>query len=400
MKQTPFLTEGASFEPSYRVAYLVAAYIHDTLTPAERAELDEWVGSSKENLLLFEELTDETNLHDSLEWFHRMDTEKARARVWQKINAAPVQPLWRRFLPYAVAASLILVAGLLYWVRLEPRKENTPTVAVSTPLKDIAPGSARAVLVLGDGRQLVLDSAANGNLEQQGAAQVTKTGDELAYQSTHASAEVVYNTIQVPRGGQYGLQLADGSRVWLNAASSLRFPTAFTGAERLVELTGEAYFEVAPQSDRPFKVQVNGTVVEVLGTHFNVMAYADEGSLETTLVEGKVKVQCGRQSSLLAPGQQAIVSHAGTIRVDKLADVAAAVAWHNGQFLFRDASIQEVGRQLARWYDLEVVYQDTIRHHFNAPIPRSLPLSKALRLLEGPNRVHFKLEGKKLIITR
>jgi ferric-dicitrate binding protein FerR (iron transport regulator) len=194
--------------------------------------------------------------------------------------------------------------------------------------------------------------------------------------------------------------LADGSKVWLNAASSLRYPTAFPGSERVVELTGEGYFEISADASKPFRVQVNGTEVEVLGTQFNVMAYPDEGGMRTTLVEGKVRISSAGGERTMAPGQQAVLKPNGNLSLEAHADIEEAIAWQKGQFLFRDATIEEVCRQLARWYDLEVEYEDKIAHHFNAPIPRNMPLTKALALLEGPNRVQFRLEGKKLFVYR
>ena len=212
---------------------------------------------------------------------------------------------------------------------------------------------------------------------------------------------MVYNTISTPRGGQYQLVLADGSKVWLNAASTLRFPATFSGTERKVELTGEGYFEVAKNATMPFKVGLeNGVEVEVLGTHFNVMSYSDEEQVKTTLVEGKVKVLNGENNVMLRPNQQAKFTKSNkSLVVDKDADVNKAIAWKNGLFDFDNDAITDIMRQLARWYDVEIQYSGNIVAQFyTGSIRRQVNISQVLFMLEQAGGVQFKIEGKKIIV--
>jgi transmembrane sensor len=212
------------------------------------------------------------------------------------------------------------------------------------------------------------------------------------------SSEVVYNTISTPRGGQYQLMLADGSKVWLNAASSLRFPASFVGKERKVELLGEAYFEVAKNAKMPFKVKVNGMEVEVLGTHFNINSYENESTIRTTLLEGSVKINKNNSSSLLKPGQQAQMNKAGEIKIINDADVEEAIAWKEGKFQFDRADIHDIMRQLTRWYDVDVEYKGTVSSHFGGTISRDVNLSQVLNMLHLTGEVKFQVEDRKVVV--
>jgi ferric-dicitrate binding protein FerR (iron transport regulator) len=252
---------------------------------------------------------------------------------------------------------------------------------------------------LADGSTIILDNVQNGTLAQQGNTKVIKEDGKLAYNLTSTGInEVLYNTISTPRGGQYQVDLPDGSRVWLNAASSLHFPTAFVGKERRVEITGEAYFEVAKNKAQPFIVSVNGAEVQVLGTHFNVMAYNDENAIKTTLLEGSVKFVNGSTSSLLKPGQQSQLSENGQVKVVSNVDVDAVTAWKNGNFDFQGEDIETVMRQLSRWYNVDVVYRNKPDELFYAEIPRNTKLSDVLKALELTGKLRFGIEGKKIIV--
>jgi len=267
---------------------------------------------------------------------------------------------------------------------------------------DFLPGKNTAILTLADGSTIVLDSAKNGALTSQGNTKVIKLNNgQLAYSSSGATNEVLYNTMSTPRGGQYKLVLSDGSKVWLNAASSIHYPTSFPGNERKVEITGEAYFEVAHDAKKPFKVSVNNMEVQVLGTHFNVNAYRDERTINTTLLEGSVKVTKGSSMSILKPGQQAIIQQAGDdkkITVENNIDVEAVIAWKNGYFSFTNADMTAVMRQISRWYDVDIVYEGKIPDRkFGGEISRNLNASQALKILQA-SKVHFRIEGKKIIV--
>jgi ferric-dicitrate binding protein FerR (iron transport regulator) len=309
------------------------------------------------------------------------------------------QPLFRRVA--AVAAILILFASSYYFIKNRDQQQlaiqTTKTVGKS---KDILPGTNKAVLTLADGTKLTLDSTTNGNLAKQGNTRILKVGNQLAYKVNGNDTKVLYNLISTPRGGQYQIELADGSKVWLNAASSLKFPTAFTGKERKVELTGEAYFEVAKNAKMPFKVNVNGREeVLVLGTHFNIMAYADEPAIKTTLLEGSVKIAKDKITGILTPGQQAQLTQEGELAIVDNADIDEVIAWKNGQTLFVHQDIKTIMRQVSRWYDLDVEYNgNKLPRFFTGSISRKSNLSSLLKILELSD-VHFTIEGTKIIVT-
>ena len=309
-----------------------------------------------------------------------------------------------RWLRYVAVFILVAGMGVYSWMRLFP-ESSVAKVKTALPA-DIAPGHDGAVLTLADGRKLVLDSLGNGVVASEQGTSLLLADGKLAYDAIHAEG-VGYNTVSTPKGRQFQLVLPDGSQVWLNAASSLRYPTAFKGAERKVEVTGEAYFIIAANKAMPFKVAVNGTEINVLGTQFNVNAYADEPIIKTTLEQGKVSLSVGDNSVLLKPGQQAQVefASAGSMPANRqirlLKDnihVDEVVAWKKGFFYLNSDDIPAVMRQIARWYDLEVVFKNGIpQGHLSGRAERSLYLSQMLKVLELSG-VHVQLEGSKLVV--
>lgn len=360
-----------------------------------------------------------------------------KAAIWQQIEVAqqqiPVVPLLKRsWFRMAVAAVTIAAVAIpiYYFIAHNPsRKAIVKAVHRVAPAHDALPGGNKAMLTLNDGSVIVLDSAKNGMLREQGNAQILKKEGMLEYNEASGSkqsainnnkqqANVAYNTLSTPRGGQYQLILPDGSQVWLNAASSIRFPTAFTGNERQVELTGEAYFEITSiklQSGEkmPFKVLVTSAAgdgrnaaVEVLGTHFNVNAYKDEETIKTTLLEGKVKVTMTGvdKEAMLNPGEQAIIAssgndHIGTIKTVHDIDTEEAVAWKNGLFYFDNVDIQTIMRQLSRWYKVQVVYNGKVSNRrFTGQVSRNANLSQVLKILEL-SKIHFTIEGETVTIS-
>jgi len=263
---------------------------------------------------------------------------------------------------------------------------------------DVEPGSSKAVLTLGDGSSIVLDSSSSGILSRQGNTKVIKTGGKLNYSVFDKDKKpVLFNKLTTPRGGQYQVELPDGSKVWLNAASSLRFPTAFTGRERRVEVEGEAYFEVAENKAKPFIVSTNGTEIQVLGTHFNVMAYRDETLLKTTLLEGAVKV-VGNGSVILKPGQQSQLFANSRIKVVSDVNLEEVMAWKNGYFHFEGVDFETASKQLSRWYDVEVVCDRKVDDFLYAEIPRNTRLSDVLKALELTGKLKFEIKDKKIIV--
>lgn len=305
----------------------------------------------------------------------------------------------------AVAAVLITVAAGAFYFLLQQKTSNPVAVIKKTTPRlvgDVGPGGNKAILKLADGTSVVLDDAVTGTIATQGDATVQKLNDgELAYERKNQHVSIpLYNTISTPRGGQYSVLLPDGSRVWLNAESSLYFPTAFTGNERSVVLTGEAYFEIAHNKDMPFKVQVNDMNVEVLGTHFNIMSYDNEASAHTTLLEGSVKVSFsgGKRNVKLTPGQQAIRKSGSEVFSVREADVELVTAWKNGMFQFQGDDIQTIMRQIERWYDVDVHYSGKIPEgHYSGTVSRDNNLLKVLKIF-GETDLRFEINGKELTV--
>jgi len=393
--------------------------LHDELDATDRLVLEEWLTHLEPaSRQFFEEITDWEKIQAALHTIYQIDEQAAFADVQKKIHVESVLAIstsvelprlvdrkYKRYRFIAAAAILILIAGLAVVFTLPKRKTDIASLPVTQRFKnDVAPGGEKAVLTLADGNQIVLDNASNGELARQGATRVMKLENgQLAY-TAHSSASqpVSYNTVSTPRGGQYQVQLPDGSKVWLNAASSLRFPTAFTGKEREVELSGEAYFQVTKNSSMPFKVAIISTVkepvqIEVLGTELDVEAYADEEDQKTTLINGSVKVISGIHEVLLKPGQQGRVN--SSLGVLSNVNIEEAIAWKNGLFQFQDASIQSIMRQVGRWYDVDIVYKGKIDQQFIGKIPRQVQVSTLLKILESTGWVHFMIEGKKITVA-
>ncbi|HEX8023476.1 FecR family protein [Mucilaginibacter sp.] len=303
------------------------------------------------------------------------------------------------------AAVLIFVSVGFYFVRRQKMGAVKNEVANTTAR--IVPGSNKAILTLATGKSIVLDSAANGALANLGKSQVNKVGDgKLVYDvlpnATHAGVNaVLYNTLTIPPGGQYQVVLPDGTQVWLNSSSSLSYPTEFAGNSRTVKLTGEAYFEVAKNKDKPFYVEMNNVQVKVLGTHFNISAYADDNDLTTTLLEGSVQISKNGSQALLKPGQQAVIgSNANAITVSK-AHINEAMAWKNGYFMFNDDNIVDIMKKVSRWYDADVEYQGNFStQRFGGTFTRSKSITDLLKNLEQISNVHFKITGRRITVMQ
>ncbi|SDG27737.1 FecR family protein [Chitinophaga filiformis] len=392
-----------------RVYYLLQQYLDKHISPEEMEELADLLQDGQQAPLVqdtIQQLIEEQpvdNRGDITRWDARI-----AAIVGIDKEHMPALPAGRvrRIRPWGwVAASVVLLLGIssYLWLTNHRSKDQATISAGSLAQNEIRPGSNKAILTLAGGQQIILDSTVNGLVAQQGGATITKLSNgQLAYQINKGNVTGrVYNTMSTPRGGQYSLLLPDGTGVWLNAASSITYPTVFTGNNREVVISGEVYFEVAKESARPFRVKVNDMVVEVLGTHFNINSYTDESTIKTTLLEGIIKVVQRKMGGetlavVLKPGQQALAAE--QIKVVDHADVDQAMAWKNGLFNFNKLTIQEVLRQLSRWYDVDVVYQGIVTpRKFGGEIGRDLNLSEVLDGLEAAG-VHFKVEGKKLIV--
>lgn len=316
-----------------------------------------------------------------------------------------IRPI-RSYFKYSVAAVFFIVTSVFIWLYIN-QNHTKDQLASGQIANDINPGGNKAILTLADGTKVSLTDAGAGELARQSGITITKTADgQLVYQTNSAddrsSKTLVYNTMSTPAGGQYVITLPDGTKVWLNAESSLKYPTIFNGASRKVILTGEGYFEVAKDSARPFVVAVNtngkNQEVTVLGTHFNINAYEDEAVIKTTLLEGSVKVSSHAESRILKPGQQATLG--STFQVTEV-DAMQAVDWKNGNFYFNDENIQNIMRKLARWYDVEVVYIGAMPDYgFNAEISRTKKLSEILNGFQITGKIHFKIEGRRVTVMQ
>ncbi|SEW35466.1 FecR family protein [Chitinophaga arvensicola] len=321
--------------------------------------------------------------------------------ILQRILQSPGRRTHIRYLKqYAAAAAILgaaLLAGGFYLSRV---RHSAPVAMQKHP--PLAPGGNKAMLVLADGSTIPLDSANTGNLAKQGDARITNSGQGLAYEAEGAGAAVVYNTVVTPRGGQYQLTLADGSKVWLNASSSIRFPTAFAEKERLVEISGEGYFQVAPNAQQPFRVKVKGQSdmeVKVLGTSFNIMAYADEQTITTTLESGAVQLVHGNVKSLLQPGFDGSLAPGNDNFQIGEADMEQALAWKEGKFRFRNTSIQTIMRQMARWYNIEVSYEGDLSDiRLTGIISRRENAAALLKILSSTKRVHFDINDNRILV--
>jgi transmembrane sensor len=386
-----------------RLAFLLEAYCNRKTTEAEEEELFS---------LIKEDYPAEQSVHEHLEQLiEQFNTRELVPAVnWEHVyqqiqektmgDAAPV--ISRRRIPWfriTAAACIILLLGISAFYFRQPVANNNTVIKKTVPViqTDVQPGTAGAILTLSNGKQIVLDSTGNGPLLTQGNTKLLNQQGRLSYNNTAPDGSaVVYNTMTTTKGKQYQLQLSDGSKIWLNAASSVTYPTSFTGNERKISITGEAYFEIAHDAKRPFTVSTNGMEIQVLGTHFNVNAYDDEENTSTTLLEGSIKIKNQHTTALLTPGQQLQLNKQGKIKLVTDADVQEAVAWKDGLFLMKKAGIASIMRQIARWYDVEVSYSDGIpAGRISGDIPRNMNLSKVLEVMELSG-VHFTMNGKKV----
>lgn len=385
------------------IKIILLNYLRGDLSEKEQQELDQWIARSEDNRLLFNRINDPRLMAEALEKMDQMDEEG----VWKRIEDQRKLPtLKRRFfianwMKYAAIVMLAMGIGTYFFFfnRSYSPPDTASFVSHYTLKEDIQPGTDGATLTLSDGSRIVLDSAGNGVLFQGGSAKIIKQANgELVYETANDQPEeILFNTLSTDRGKQFYVQLPDGTRAWLNSFSSLYYPMKFTGAERRVTVTGEAYFEITPNAAMPFIVTANGQEVLALGTSFNVNAYHDEGAVKTTLLTGSVKVSSTASNVMLRPGQQSVMSTDGNMQV-KEADVVQAVAWKNGYFSFVNADIKQIMRQLSRWYDVDVVYEGNIpKVEFSGEIGRSLTLGQLLDIL-NETRIGYRLENKKLII--
>jgi transmembrane sensor len=326
------------------------------------------------------------------------DFEKANTKLQSALGIIPKDPikLWPRI---AIAASILLVCGaslMFYLYKAEEQKAMNASIA-----SDVTPGTNAATLTLANGQKIILDQAANGKIAEQAGVSVSKTADgQITYsiKDIKNANSADFNTLSTANGEQYQIILPDGTKVWLNAATTLKFPLSFAGlSQRKVALTGEAYFEVFKDKKKPFIVHSDQQDVEVLGTHFNINAYKDEPAAKTTLLEGAVKVN---SNYVLKPGEQFALNKNGKAAVH-LVNIEDVIAWKKGNFEFNDENVYEIMRKVARWYDVEVIYEDEIPlTKMEGTMSRFQNVSRILDVLESTGLLSFRIQGKKIYISK
>ncbi len=375
------------------IQILVEKYIDGTASPEEEAALMEWYNNSNQQ---------------DIEWLglEEEEKEKLRLNILKAIHEAHFESRKKKFGWFRVAAAAAVLVSLSVGGYFLFHKQTVMPAPEEMVAQAISPGSSGATLVLSNGQSITLGASATGTIARQGQTTLQKQNDSLLVylnrgKKTVSSQEIEYNTLKTSRGHQYSLILPDGTKVWLNAASSLKYPTAFTGKIRTVKLSGEAYFEVVHDAGQPFRVVTSKQVVKDIGTHFNVNAYPEDSVVKTTLLEGAVKVTLtdNQASRLLHPGEQAVADQ--QINVRKV-DVSAAVAWKNGQFIFRSTPVKSIMQQVARWYDVEVIYKDdeVADRSVWGSVSRYAQVSEVLDMIELTGVAHFKIDGHKIIVTQ
>lgn len=372
------------FDNRQELIQIFQKYLDGNATPEEQRFVEAWYESFGKDAGITDSYTEEQlgQMEARMEYELKKRMEASRPRpLWKSLH--------RLVTPSRVAAAVFLILSLAgaWYIMSNQGSKETMTDESTLHAIDLPPGSDQGILTLTDGSQIVLGSVSTGMLARQGNTLIQKIEDGLvAYTGEDASLEPGLNTLTVPSGGKYSLVLPDGSRVWLNAESSITFPTAFSGRKRSVKISGEVYFDVAKDPARPFIVQVgNNRQIRVLGTQFNVNAYSDEEEITTTLLEGSVEILPGGNAGLavrLKPGEQAAFSETGQISVRHGVNTDEIVAWKNGMFHFEKADIQSVMRQISRWYNVEVVYEGPLPdRNFSGKIDRQSNASEALDIL-------------------
>lgn len=394
-----------NYEPYFDIAALIAKHLKGETTYEEEQQLQQWLGADPHNRELFDKLNRSVLIEQQLKVYNHSDKEKAWINITERTgfekkikNHKPLQ-----FFAYAASVLFLLGVGMKFagiFYQGDKTDRTTPKHAA-----DLMPGGNKAVLTLADGSTITLDSNRKGQIARQQNVTISVKAGEIVYNNNSGSDTPsqkdlgACNTITTPRAGQFSVVLPDGSKVWLNAASSLKYPVNFTGKERKVELSGEGYFEVAHNPARPFIVNTAGQTVKVLGTHFDIDAYKDDGNIKTTLFEGSVKITngSGTQSLRLTPGEQAL-NTTGKLSLIPDADTGEAIAWKEGKFLFHNTDLMTIMKEISRWYDVEVEYQGKITpKHYIGRISRNVPVSQIFEILKTSG-INFTINGRKIIV--
>ncbi len=380
----------------HRLKYLLERYQANECTPAEQEELDEWFHGWN------------PGMGGMQKWLQEAGSANALSdELYTDFRNRLLPPAKRntRVVWYTVAAAAVLLATfiILFYPKKHPSEQSlAQRDSQQQQANTIRPGSNKAVLTLADGSEIALSDSGNVHIATQNNTEIRRLqSGSIAYHAVQGRADEqppVYNTLTTPRGGKYSLTLADGTLVTLDAASSISYPVVFTGKERRVEITGQAYIEVVHNAARPFRVSVNGQLIEDLGTAFNVKAYADEQAVKTTLIEGSLKVIKDNQSLVLKPGQQSIVKH--DIRLNKDVNIQEEIAWKNGEFRFERVNVKGIMQQIARWYNIEVSYKKEVDHvYLSGVFSREEEMKHILEVLEATGKVAFQIIDNKVIVS-
>lgn len=394
---------------TFNHAKLIIKYLEGNLSEVEKQLLKNWLKADPQNELLFDKLRSNEYLRREIKLMHSFDEQKAFERIREiTISKSPVVPIRRNRIRRmaGVAAAIVIIAASAILLYINFPKQHGVDIVQSNqspeqPDEKIMPGGNIATLTLSDGSVIFLNNSENGVLTQQGNVDIVKLKDgQLTYgKAGNTPDQILYNTVNTPKGGKYNLTLSDGTKVWLNAASSLRFPASFSEKERKVEMEGEVYFDIAEDSKHPFIVMVNGVEILVTGTEFNVEAYGDEESMKITLLEGKVDLKDKNNQTKLIPGQQAEISGKGNFVIHKNVDMEEVIAWKEGLFYFHKADIKTVMKQISRWYDVEVEFKDAgKKRSFKGEIQRDLELSQVIKILKM-HQINIELSGRKMIVN-
>lgn len=379
------------YPDKYKIAELAEKLAKGTISEEEREYFEAWYAAFNDEEVVLEgrRHSSEAALRKSvLSGIHRKINDRGRV---VRLPAADT-------LLKAAAVVLLLVAAA--YVFFYPRPP-APALARGQ-VQDIAPGGNKATLTLANGSTIILNQVHKGQVTRQGNSKIIKVNNGLlAYQPAvqGKAPEVAYNILTVPRGGQFKLVLADGTKVWLNSASSIRYPTSFPGRDRTVSITGEAYFEVAKNPRQPFRVRADHMTVNVLGTHFNIMAYRDEPAAKVTLLEGAIDVKNRGSEVVLEPGQQLLLGSGGEVKKIDSVNLQGVISWTHDQFWFNGADIQTVMREISRWYNVDVVVKGNIPEHFEGYIPRNVKVSKIFQVLQQTNLINFTIQNNKIIVS-
>ncbi|TAN02219.1 MAG: DUF4974 domain-containing protein [Chitinophagaceae bacterium] len=384
----------------FYIAGLLEKYLNEELTLAELDDLENWINVNEHNRKVFEKITNKDQREAALSSMANLPTETMLEKLKMQINMAETQTHTRTIRRYrywaAAGITILLAVGAFLFFNNKPKQVSDKPIAQSM---QIAPAIPQARLVTSNGQTLLLNDTGDSSF-MQGTTNVRQQKGQLSYLNSGEAGKLQYNTLITPRGGIYMVTLDDGTKVWLNAASSLHYPVHFASGERKVELDGEAYFEVSEDNRRPFKVAVGDMNIEVLGTHFNVMAYDDEQQTTTTLLEGKVKVSAGTIGKIIKPGQEVQLNKSTDMLTVKKADTVASISWKNGLFEFDNTDMKSILRELSRWYNVDIVYSVGVKdRYFTGTAPRSMSLNDMLKGLSSSG-IDFRVEGRKIIVLK